>query len=266
MNGYKEKIDNMIWSYSRVTCYDHCPYAFYLKYIINDDNQYLAEGNFYAEIGSYVHSILEKVLKGELNVEDASQYYVEHFDDNVFYETKQNIMDKTYEACADYFASVDFDWLKDFEILGVEKEIYLIIDGYQFIGYIDLLVKDKITGEIVVIDHKSSAYPFKKDGKSVLKKSEEDFAKYKKQMYLYCKYVFDEFGVYPTWIVWNHFKDQKVAKIPFIKEEYDEAIKWFSDEVKRIEMDETFNANLEFFYCTQLCEFRSSCEYINQDE
>ena len=104
MNGYKEKIDNMIWSYSRVTCYDHCPYAFYLKYIINDDNQYLAEGNFYAEIGSYVHSILEKVLKGELNVEDASQYYVEHFDDNVFYETKQNIMDKTYEACADYFA------------------------------------------------------------------------------------------------------------------------------------------------------------------
>ena len=68
-----------------------------------------------------MHSILEKVLKGELNVEDASQYYVEHFDDNVFYETKQNIMDKTYEACADYFASVDFDWLKDFEILGVDR-------------------------------------------------------------------------------------------------------------------------------------------------
>ena len=24
--------------------------------------------------------------------------------------------------------------------------------------------------------------------------------------------------------------------------------------------------NIEFFYCTQLCEFRGTCEYINQDE
>ena len=266
MNEYKENIDDMRWSYSRVTCYDHCPYSFYLKYIINDDSQYLAEGNFYAEIGSYVHSILEKIFNGELTVDDAPQYYMEHYDDNVFYTTRQSAMDKAYESCADYFASVDFEWLKDFEILGVEKEINISINGYRFVGYIDLLLRHNETKEIYVVDHKSSAYPFKKDGKSVLKKSENDFKKYCRQMYLYCKAIQDEYGEYPKWIVWNHFKDQKIAKIPFIEEEYYEALQWFIETISRIESDTNFEANVEFFYCTQLCEFRSNCEYINQEE
>ena len=37
------------WSYSRTTSFDHCKYEFYLDYVINDDDQYLSEGNFYAE-------------------------------------------------------------------------------------------------------------------------------------------------------------------------------------------------------------------------
>lgn len=266
MSDYKDKINNMKWSYSRVTCYDHCPYAFYLKYIIDDDEQYLAEGNYYAEVGGYVHSILEKIFNDELCVDDASQYFVDHFDENVFYEARQSAMDKTYEACADYFASVDFEWLKDYEILGVEKEINIDINEYKFIGYIDLLLRSKDTKEIYIIDHKSSAYPFKKDGKSILKKSEDDFAKYRRQMYLYCKYVYDEYGEYPTWIVWNHFKDQKIAKIPFVKDDYDESLFWFENVIHDIEQDESFEENVEFFYCTQLCEFRGTCEYINQDE
>ncbi len=266
MSEYKDKIDNMKWSYSRITCYSHCPYSFYLKYIVGDDDQYLAEGNYYAEVGSFVHSILEKIFNGELNLDEALTYYINNFDDNVFYTTKQSTMDRTYEACADYFATVDFEWLKDYEILGVEKEIDIEINGYRFTGYIDLLLRNKKTKEIYVIDHKSSAYPFKKDGKSVLKKSKEDFSKYKKQMYLYCKAVFDEYGEYPKWIVWNHFKEQKMAKIPFVKEDYDESLEWFFNKIKRIENDETFDANLEFFYCTQLCDFRSSCEYANQEE
>lgn len=266
MSEYKDKIDGMMWSYSRIACYDNCPYAFYLKYIIDDEKQYLAEGNYYAEVGSYVHAILEKILNGELSVDDASQYYVNHFEDNVFYETWQSAMDKTYEACADYFASVDFNWLKDYEVLGVEQEIKVEIDGYSFIGYIDLLLRHKETKEIYVVDHKSSAYPFKKDGKSILKKSEKDFAKYKKQMYLYCKYVYDTYGEYPKWIAWNHFKDQKIAKIQFSEEEYREALLWLENEIQKIKKDDTFEANIDFFYCTQICEFRSSCEYINQEE
>lgn len=265
MNDYKEKLDNMIWSYSRVSCYHQCPYCFYLKYIVDDDEQYLAEGNYYAEVGSFVHSILEKIFKGELKVDDASQYYLEHFDDNVFYSTKPSTMEKTYESCADYFATVDFDWLKDYEILGVEKKINIRHENYNFVGFIDLLLRDKKTKEIIIIDHKSAAYPFKKDGKSILKKSEDDFEKYKRQMYLYCEAVHEEYGEFPAWIVWNHFKDQKFAKIEFNQEDFNASMEWFTNEIHRIEEDETYEANLDYFFCNQLCDFRNSCDYI-QDE
>lgn len=262
MNEYKDILDGMTWSYSRVTSYDHCPYLFYLRYILADDKQYLPEGNFYTESGSYVHSVLEKIFKGELNVDDASKYFVDHYDENVFYMTRENVMEKNFESCADYFANINLDWLKDYEILGVEKLVNIKIEKYSFVGFIDLLLRDKKSKEIYVIDHKSSAYPFKKDGKTVLKRSEEDFHKYQKQMYLYCKAVYDEYGEYPKWIAWNHFKDQKIAKIPFVKNDYDKAISWFIDTIHRIENDEEFGANIEYFYCTQLCEFRNSCEYI----
>lgn len=175
-------------------------------------------------------------------------------------------MNKTYELCADYFASVDFDWLKDYEILGVEQEISVLIEKYQFTGYIDLLLKHKITNELYIVDHKSSAYPFKKDGKTVLKKSQDDFNKYKKQMYLYCKYIYEQYGSYPNWIMWNHFKEQKIAKINFSKEDYDDSISWFLITIHKIEEDELFEPNENFFFCTQICEFRNSCEYANQEE
>ena len=159
------------WSYSRATCFGHCKYEFYLDYIINDDNQYLSEGNFYAEVGSYVHEILAMVFKGELKVEDALQYYIDNYDNYVCYKVKKSTMEKSYETIADYFASLDIEWLKDYEILGVELEQRFTVDGYDFIGFIDLLLRDKRDGKIVVLDHKSSEYPFKKNGE-IKKKSQ----------------------------------------------------------------------------------------------
>lgn len=261
MSDYKDKIDSMVWSHSRITSYTQCPYSFYLRYIIDDDDQYLSEGNYYAEVGIFVHSILEMIYNGELKYEDALNYFIDNFDDNVFYETRQSVMDKTYEACADYFAEVDLDLTERADILGVELKIDTSIGEYKFTGYIDLLLRDKESGDIYIVDHKSSSYPFKQDGKSVKKKDQSNFLKYKHQMYLYCKYVFEVYGKYPKWIVWNHFKDGKFAKIPFNKAEYDEALEWYKNQIHTIECDNDFESNREFFYCTQLCNFRASCEY-----
>ena len=143
-----------LWSYSRVSCFNHCKYEFYLNYIINDDNQYLSEGNFYADVGSYVHEILAMIFKGELKVEDALQYYINNYDSNVYYKTKKSTMEKSYESIADYFANLDIEWLKDYEILGVELERHFTIDDYDFIGFIDLLLRDKRDGKIVVLETK----------------------------------------------------------------------------------------------------------------
>lgn len=262
MSEYKDDIDKMRWSYSRLTSFEHCKYEFYLNYIVNDDEEYLSEGNFYAEVGSFVHEILAMIFEGKLTPDEASQYYVDNFDDNVFYKTKQSTMDKTFETCANYFADVDFGWLNDYEILGVEMENKFQIEGYDFIGYIDLLVRDKRDGKIVVIDNKSSEYPFRLDGK-VKAKSKQSFENYKKQMYLYSYAVMEKYGEFPKEITWNHFKDGgKFATIPFIKAEYDEAVKWFVDTIHNIEKEQNFEPNEDFFYCHNLCNFRHSCEYV----
>lgn len=262
MNNLKDKE----LSHSRLELYRQCPYAFYLRYIVDDDDQYLNENNFYAELGSYVHLILEKIFKGELDVDDALEYYIEHYEDNVLYETWESVMSKSYELCADYFAEVDFDWLKDYEILGVENEIHTEVSGYKFRGFIDLLLRHKETGDIYVIDHKSSAYPMKKNGKSPLKSEEKNFEKYKRQMYLYSKAVYDEYGEYPKYIVWNHFKDKKILKIPFDMEEYENTLIMIEATIHAIEKDDEFPAMVDYFFCHQLCNFRSSCEYANDED
>ncbi len=260
MCEYKEDIDKMCWSYSRLTSFENCKYEFYLNYIINDNEEYLSEGNFYAEVGSYVHEILAMIFNGELTPDEASQYYVDNFDNNVFYKTSKSTMDKTFETCADYFANVDFGWLNDYEILGVEKKIKFKILGYKFIGYIDLLLRDKKDNKIVILDHKSSSYPFNLDG-SLNYRAKTTFPKYKKQMYLYAKAIVDMYNEYPKEFIWNHFKDKKMAKIPFEEKEYLAALDWLIDTIHIIENEKDYNATLNYFYCTNLCSFRNSCEY-----
>lgn len=232
-----------------------------MNYIINDDELYLSESNYYAEVGSFVHEILEMIFNGNLNVEDALDYYINHYNDYVCYKVKESTMNRTFETIADYFASLDINWLKDYEILGVELKTDFKLDDYNFVGFIDLLLRDKRDGKIVVLDHKSSDYPFKQNGE-VKKNSQHNFELYKKQMYLYCKSVFDKYKEYPARIVWNHFKDGgKFAEVPFVKSEYNEVIKWFVDMVDTIRKEKDFKPTQNFFYCSQLCNFRNSCEY-----
>lgn len=260
MSNYKDKIDQMVWSYSRLSAYEHCKYEFYLQYIIADDNEYLSEGNFYAESGSYVHDILAQILNHELTIEDAPIYYVDNFDDNVFYRTRKSIMDSTFEKCANYFADESFDWIQDYEIVGVEQNVNFTINGYKFTGFIDVLLKDK-DGNFVIMDHKSSEYPLKKDGK-VKKKSEKQFAEYKRQLYLYAYAVYELYGKFPTKLAWNHFKDGgQIAIIPFEEDEFEATKSWALDTISQIEKEEKWEENQDFFYCHNLCNFRASCEY-----
>ena len=266
MSDYKEKIDKICWSYSRLTSFEHCQYEFYLNYIINDNDIYLSEGNFYAEVGIFVHEILAKIFNGELTPDEASQYFVDNFDKNIFYKVKKSTMNKTFESCADYFANVDFGWLNNYEILGVELEMKFKIQGYDFVGYIDLLLRDKRDGQLVIVDHKSAPYPLKLDG-TVKKNSLASFKMYKKQMYLYSYAVKEKYGVFPKEIIWNHFKAQgKIVTIPFVLKEYEKSVDWLVKTIKTIRNEKDFKPNLDYFYCTNLCNFRNSCEYCKDSD
>ena len=218
------------WSYSRTTSFENCKYGYYLNYIIKDDEQYPNESNYYSEVGSYVHGILEKIFKGELKKEDALKYYLDNYKKSISHKTDRSTMDKTHMILADY-------------------------------GFIDLLLRDKRDGKIVILDHKSTDYPFKADG-GIKKKVEHSFDKYKKQMYLYAYAVKQIYNEFPKEMTWNHFKNGgKLATIPFIQSEYENTIEWVRDVLAKIENEEDFEPNENYFYCTNLCNFRRSCEY-----
>lgn len=259
--SYEEQVSKMKWSFSRLSNFEHCKYCFFLQYILKDDELYLPEGNYWAENGSAVHETLEKIFRGELPIAEANEYYKKYYKENVFYKAKPETMSSTFEACQKYFEEVDFSWLEYYEILGVELKVDLVIEGYKFIGYIDLLLRRKDNGRIILLDHKSGQYFFTRSGE-VKKNMEHSFYNYRKQMYLYSNAVKEMFGQFPDVIVWNHFKDGgKFSKILFNKDDYDEAMKWMIDTIHAVEKEEIFPPTLDFFYCVNLCSFRRSCEY-----
>ena len=255
-------LDTMTWSFSRLNSFYNCPYEWKLRYI--DCNK--SENGFFGEYGSLIHKILEKYEKGELSLFELNDYYEEHFSESVPHDAPPNkyvdIKQSYYEKGLDYFNNIDLD-LDKYEVLGVEKEVRFQIAGKDFVGYIDLLLKEKETGKIIILDHKSASIKILKNGK-VSKSDQEHVREFIRQLCLYAIPIIEEYGhVDELW--WNLFKDKNWLKMPFNKEDYDEAIQWAEDTLKLIETEKEWLPNPDFYYCNYLCGQRNhACEYKQQ--
>lgn len=260
MSDYCTELDEMIWSFSRVNGYDQCKYYWYLRYLENRKG----EQNIYAIFGKFCHKVLEKYAKYELKNYELAEYYSNHYEEeviNLVHDMPDETVQKYYGLGLDYFQNCDLD-LEKYEILGVELECNFKIGDYNFVGYIDLLLRDKITRDIIVQDHKSSEYPIGKRG-GIKKKKEKDYLLYKRQLYLYCQPVFEKYGEQVKFIQWNYFKERQWLTLPFIQEEYEEALQWASNTIKEIYKETEFPETKDYFYCRNLCNYRRSCEYQN---
>lgn len=253
-------LDTMTWSFSRLNSFYNCRYEWKLRYI--DCNK--SENGFFGEYGSLIHKILEKYEKGELSLFELNDYYEEHFSESVPHDAPPNkyvdIKQSYYEKGIDYFNNIDLD-LDKYEVLGVEKEVRFQIAGKDFVGYIDLLLKEKETGKIIILDHKSASIKTLKNGK-VSKSDQEHVREFIRQLCLYAIPIIEEYGhVDELW--WNLFKDRNWLKMPFKKEDYDEAIKWAKDTLALIENErEWLPNNSSSYYCSYLCGQRNhACEY-----
>ena len=248
----------MTWSYSKLTTFKNCPYEFYLRYIKGTKK----EENFYGVFGSFVHEILEKYEKGELPIYEISQYYMNNFDEYVpdDGDVDEETRDKYYTQGLDYLDNIDL-LFEDYDILGVEKKIQFEVESYPFEGYIDLLLRHKDDGQIIMVDHKSRNLKFKKNG-DLSKSSLDAFDSFKKQQYLYSRAVIDEYGKAPTKLCWNMFRDKKWISVDFDPAEYEKTLQWASWSVGMIRLEEDWRPNPQFFYCRHLCGMRGkACEY-----
>lgn len=140
-----------MWSYSRVSSYNQCPYQWYLEYVEHRDEK---DSNWYAENGSNMHETLELIANGVLSIYDAGGYYLDLADCN-FEPIRQSTKENTENQCVDFFSSYDFNYLKDYDVVATEEEVFFNIGEYKFHGFIDLHLKDK-DGNHIVVDYKSA--------------------------------------------------------------------------------------------------------------
>lgn len=255
-------LDTMTWSFSRLNSFYNCAYEFYMHYV--ECNK--SENGFFGEYGSLIHKILEKYAKGELSLFDLNSYYEEHFNIDIQHQAPPNkftdIRQSYYDKGIDYLNNIDLD-LDNYEILGVEKEVRFKIKDKDFIGYIDLLVKDKSTNEIIIIDHKSASIKILKNGK-ISKSDQQHFLEFQRQLYLYSIPILKDYGSVSK-LRWNMFKDQKWIEIPWTQEGYDEAIKWAEDTLDLIANEKLWFPNPDYYYCHYLCGQRNhACQYKPQ--
>lgn len=252
----------MTWSFSRVNSYaSNCPYEWYLHYMECNKGDESSFGQF----GSFCHKCLELYAKGELDIISISKYYEDHYCDEVTIEFPYNkYVDmgiSYYEKGLDYFNNMDFD-LSKYEILGVEKKVEFKIGKYDFVGFIDLLLKEKETGKIIILDHKSASLKILKSGK-ISKSDQAHFLEFKRQLYLYSKAVIEEYGKV-DFLEWNMFKDQNDIRIPWDEKEYNEALTWAEDTIHAIENEIEWRPNPSYYYCNNLCSQRfNACPYKN---
>lgn len=237
------------YSYSKINAFKQCPYGFYMSYYKDDRGKQ----NAFAEFGSFMHLILEKYAKNELELDEMEDYYVENYNQSFSSSFPFPKMSKGYYNNGLLFCQEFRGFDENFEILEVEYEFEYGFETFKLNGFIDLVVRDKRTGKICIIDHKSS-----KDFDDPIKKKE-----YARQMYLYSLPVYAKYGEFPDKIIFHLFRSLDTIIIDFDKKELEEAILWATETVLEAENEISFEKtpNSDWF-CKNLCGHHE-CEFSN---
>lgn len=243
---------NHRFSFSQISLYDSCPMAFKLKYI----DKLPDEGNFFSDYGTFGHKLLEEWAKGETPDILLADEYADRYDEAVVHPCPpfpKGMGAKYYEAGLDYFAN--FSGFGDqYEVLDVEQrfEFPFEVRGnpYSFVGVVDLVLRDKDTGEIVIIDHKSKS----------ARQMKKDLNEYRRQLYTYARFVHDKYGVWPVKIGFNLFKEGgQMVWETFSQDGYDETMKWIHGSVEKILDEKEWKVSASSYFCRQICGVFDYC-------
>lgn len=251
-------ISQMTWSYSRIRCFEDCPYKFFLTYIKCCPE----ERRFFASFGSFMHAILERYLLGELHKDELTGFYLQNFRNEVQGRAP------TEKVFSNYFNS-GYRYLSDCNfptdnVIAVELPVDFDVNGNNFTGIIDYVLRTG-DGKLILGDHKSRALKPRSNRKKPTQ-SDKELDKYFEQLYLYCKPIKDIYGEFPESMEFNCFRTGNIISEPFDIKKYEAVLEKFGTRPGQIAINEKWNPNLEFFKCKHLCGKNGSCEYYQLNE
>lgn len=250
-------------SYSQLTEVQECPYQYYLLKMVGVE----AMPNAFAQAGSLAHRLLAGWAKGEIPIKELPVRWVQQYVDNVTAEFPHYLASKGYGTklfgnVLDYFEN--FKGFPEYEIVGSEQEFQSSIAGERFVGIADLILRNKETGKLMIVDFKScSLSSFKRNKVQMYR-----------QLYLYSKHCADTFGEFPEKLRFELIKENTHDECQFDREEFISARLWAEsviEKMKSMDITDWFQVQPEFFRCTNLCSCRNECicgnpEYYRKDE
>ena len=249
-------IKDMVWSYSRLTTYETCPYCFKLAYIKDLRKKYETPSAF-SQYGSFCHELLEMYFKDDIPDFLMLNYYNEHFTQNVTCDFPPNrytdLAQKYYKQGQDYFESFIGFEDKYKEILEIETEFFFNVGDYKMKGFIDLAARNYYQ-QIEIIDHKSKSKP----------KSKVEKEKLYRQLYLYSIPIFEKYNQWPSRLNFNMFKLQDWYCKDFSIDELEQSKMWALGIIHDVENDTEFNAidpkkDKMDYWCNFVCGMREIC-------
>lgn len=243
----------MTFSYSRLTAFDSCKYKWLLKYILGIPK--IGNG-FFSSYGTFIHDILAKFYRGEGNSETLVPYFLENYFSQVTGKPQKNSTTINYFQSGLDMVSVLTPTPK--EILGVEREVHWNLGGRDYIGYIDLVLRDD--NGIIILDHKSRDLKPRSTRKKQTK-SDEELEEYLRQLYLYAIPIKELYGEYPASLQFNCYRKGVQIEEPFGIDAFEATKSWAIDKANEIECNGDWHPTIDYFGCKYLCDVRHECEY-----
>ena len=235
------------WSYSRLSSYEHCPMSYKLSYV----DKVPQVNNAYAEYGSYCHAILEEFARGNLMSFELASKYKDGYDKQIisyFPPYPKGLSGRYFEQGLQYFDT--FDGFGDnYEILAIEERANVEIGGESVTGIIDLLLEDKNTGELVIVDHKTKA----------IKEMTKGLQYAVRQLYMYSCFVAEKYKRYPSLLRYNMLRYGEIIEIPFQTDAYLDTLAWITNTIAQINNDKTWEAKPSKYFCQHICGSRYEC-------
>lgn len=248
----------MMYSHSRLSTFEQCPYKFKLKYI--DKVEAEIEESIEAFLGSRVHETLEKLYKDlqfqKLNTQDELITYLkaqwmQHWSENIIINRKEYTADN-YLKMAEKYISDYYQRYHPFnqtKIISIEERIVIDLDesgSYKLQGFIDRL-DEKKDGVYEIHDYKTNS-----------KLPLPEYIKNDRQLALYSIGVKERYpDAKDIRLIWHFLKFDKEIDSTRTNDELESLKKETVELIKDIEKSETYPTNPSIL--CNWCEYKPMC-------
>lgn len=254
MSDFSFILDNITFSFSGVSSFHTCPYGYKLTYIDGEDRI----DNFYSDYGKFIHLILEKFFRDELEENELLSYYEDNYAENVKCSPPPypaSIGTNYYNDAHKFFETFEFDKSK-YDVIIIEDAINSSHKNFNLVVKPDLVLRNIETGKCTLVDYKTSKYSTSKNDKKLIE--------YKKQMNLYAQFLWKEKQIeisnVEIWFIRAdvvHSFDIDLNQVMF-------TLEWFADGVSKIKKENNWkpnNTKENKYFCDNLCGVRNKCIY-----